>query len=64
MVSGKMELVKHLVSSINAAVSTSAPLVKLLADLPILKKMVIKKMKLSIIKEVKQLILKEAKASV
>ena len=62
MVPGKMEVVKHLVTSIKAAISTSAPLVELMADLPVLQKMVIKKVKPSIIEEVKPVILEEAKA--
>ena len=55
-------MVKHLVTSIKAAISTSAPLMELLADLPVLQKTVIKKVKPLIIKEVKPVILEEAKA--
>ena len=55
-------MLKHLVTSIKAAISTSAPLMELLADLPVLQKTVIEKVKPSIIEEVKPVILEEAKA--
>ena len=57
-------MVNHMVSSIKAVISASAPLIELLADLPVLQKMVIKKVKPLIIEEVKPLIIKEVKPSI